>query len=122
VNHTHAKSWIGAFLCAFLLLVLAGCRSAFIRTTIANQGQSAIRLVEVDYPTASFGVQSIAASSEFHYRFKIQGSGAAKIEFTDASGKVHDSDGPSLHEGQEGRLSIVIQPNNEVNWDLAIGR
>jgi hypothetical protein len=122
VNHTHARSRPGAFLSAFLLLGLAGCRSAFIRTTITNQGQSAVRLVEVDYPSASFGIQSIAAFSEFHYRFKIQGSGAAKLEFTDVSGKVHDSDGPLLHEGQEGRLSIVIQPNNEVNWDLAIGR
>ncbi len=106
----------GLWSSGFLILSLAGCHSAFVETTIDNRGETPVRLVEVDYPSASFGVGSIAPESEFHYRFKIQGSGPLKIEFTDASGKVHDSDGPVLNQGQEGHLNIVIQPTAEVNW------
>lgn len=95
---------------------MAGCHSAFVETTIDNQGGSPVRLVEVDYPNASFGTGSIEARSQFHYRFKIQGSGTLKIEFTDAAGRVRDSDGPELKQGQEGRLTIVIQPTGEVGW------
>ena len=71
-----------------------------------------MRLIEVDYPSASFGVESIASHAQFNYRFKIQGSGPVKIEFTDASGNVHDSEGPILTEGQEGHLAIVVSPTN----------
>lgn len=107
---------VGAFFGGLLILGISGCHSAFVETTIDNQGQSPVRLVEVDYPSASFGVGTIAPQSKFHYRFKIQGSGPLKIEFTDASGKVRDSDGPVLNQGQEGHLAIVIQPNGEVSW------
>lgn len=101
---------------ASLLVSLPGCHSPFVQATIENQGQSPVRLVEVDYPDASFGVSNIAAQSQFHYRFKIQGSGPLKIEFTDATGKVHDNDGPQLSQGQEGSLNIIIEPTGEVTW------
>jgi hypothetical protein len=107
---------VGSFLGAIVTLGVASCHSAFVESTIDNQGQSPVRLVEVDYPSASFGVSSIDAGSKFHYRFKIQGSGPLKIEFTDASGKVHDSDGPVLNQGQEGHLTIAIQPSGDVGW------
>jgi hypothetical protein len=107
---------LAASIAGSFTLVLSGCHSAFVEATIDNQGQLPVRLVEVDYPNASFGVGDIAALSQFHYRFKIQGSGPLKIEFTDAAGKVHDSDGPQLDEGQEGHLRIVIQPTGEVAW------
>ena len=95
---------------------ISGCHSAFVETTIDNQGETPVRLVEVDYPNASFGTGSIGSHSQFHYRFKIQGSGTLKIEFTDTAGRVRDSDGPELKQGQEGHLTIVIQPTGEVGW------
>lgn len=95
----------------------AGCHSAFVETTIENQTGSAVRLIEVDYPSASFGIGNLDPSSQFHYRFKVQGSGALKIEFTDASGKIHDSGGPELNQGQEGRLTIVLDPRGQVRWE-----
>ena len=106
----------GASIIGSLALCLTGCHSAFVETTIDNRGETQVRLIEVDYPSASFGVGSIGPHSQFHYRFKIQGSGALKIEFTDTAGKTHDSDGPQLSQGQEGRLSIVIQPTGDVAW------
>jgi len=115
VNRTSCLRFGASILWSFAFS-LAGCHSAFVEATIDNQGKSPVRLVEVDYPNASFGVGNIAALSQFHYRFKVQGSGTVKIEFTDAAGKVHDSDGPPLNQGQEGRLSIVIQPTGEVVW------
>jgi hypothetical protein len=96
--------------------LLAGCRSRFGEATIENQGPAPLRLVEVDYPSASFGTGAIAANSTFHYRFKIQGTGPLKLEFTDAQDKVHDVDGPELHEGQEGPLKIIIDANSKVSW------
>jgi hypothetical protein len=97
-------------------LTFAGCHSAFVQATIDNQSSSAVRLVEVDYPSASFGVSNLAAKSQFHYRFKIQGSGALKLEYTDPDGKVRDFDGPVLKQGQEGDLTVVIHPDGSVSW------
>jgi hypothetical protein len=114
------RSPAGAFFAGMLTLGMAGCRSAFVVTTIDNQGSTAVRLVEVDYPSASFGFDRLGPHSQFHYRFKIQGSGPLKIEFTDADGKLHNSNGPTLNQGQEGTLGIVIQPSGEVGWQPSL--
>ena len=105
---------------ALVLAGFAGCHSAFVEATINNQGPSALRQVEVDYPSASFGVDDLAAHSQFHYRFKIQGSGPLKLQFTDAAGHVHNVDGPELRQGQEGSLGIVIDPAGDVSWKPAV--
>ena len=107
---------MGASIGSLFTLCLAGCHSAFVETTIDNQGDSPVRLVEVDYPSASFGVGIIAAHSQFFYHFKVQGSGPLKLQFTDYADKVHDADGPELSQGQEGHLTIAIQPTGEVLW------
>jgi len=103
------------------LASLAGCHSRYVETTIDNRGPKNLQMVEVDYPSASFGVGNLAAGSQFHYRFKIQGSGNLKLQFTDPQGQTHDVDGPELNEGQEGRLTITIDPAGKVAWqpDLA---
>jgi len=120
MNLRWAAVWVETSLAGLFILLLGGCRSAFVETTIDNQGETPVRLVEVDYPSASFGAGSIAAHSQFHYRFKVQGSGPLKIEFTDAMNKIHDADGPALSQGQEGHLTIVIQPSAEVSWQPQI--
>jgi hypothetical protein len=113
---------LGASIAGLSVIIImgGGCHSAFVEATIENQGESPVRLVEVDYPDASFGVGSIVPHSQFHYHFKIQGSGPLKIEFTDADGKLHNSDGPILNQGQEGTLGIVIQPNGAVSWQPSL--
>ncbi len=102
------------------LTSLVGCHSAFVETTIDNQGPTPIRLIEVDYPSASFGVGSLAPRSQFHYRFKVQGSGPLKLEFTDAQGQTHTTEGPQLNQGQEGRLTITIDPYEKVSWQTSL--
>ncbi len=101
---------------AVLSLALSGCHSHFVEAAIDNQGSAPVSLIEVDYPSASFGIGSLAAHTQFYYRFKIQGSGPLKIEFTDAAGKVHTEQGPNLDQGQEGRIIIAIDSNADVAW------
>ena len=101
-----------------LLLPVVGCHSAFIEATVENDSGRPLKLVEVDYPSASFGASSLGAGARFPYRFKLQGSGPIKIEFTDAEGKVHDATGPDLKDGQQGALSIRIDASYQVHWQF----
>jgi hypothetical protein len=50
------------------LLDLAGCHSYHVETIVENHTGGLIRLLEVEYPSASFGVNSLAAGAEYHYR------------------------------------------------------
>ena len=95
---------------------LAGCHSAFVQTTIANHSGAPLRLVELDYPSASFGTTNLNNAAEYHYRFKITGSGTVKLDFVDSAGKPHHAVGPELDEGQEGSLLVTIDEANNVSW------
>jgi hypothetical protein len=101
------------------LLALVGCHSAYIEATVKNASGSAVSLVEVDYPSASFGREALAAGTEYHYRFKVLGSGATKVLWTDAAHQEHTVPGPVLHEGDEGHLTITLTTAN-ANWDLGL--
>jgi hypothetical protein len=104
------------FLAGFVCLGVNACRSAFIETTIRNDGDAPLKLVEVDYPSASFGTQALAAHSVYHYRFKVQGSGAIKLSYEGADSKTSTATGPVLDEGQHGGLLIAIDPAGKVSW------
>jgi hypothetical protein len=97
-------------------LTLAGCHSAHIDATIANRTAGPLTLIEVDYPSASFGTQTLAPGADFHYRFKVLGSGPATVQWTDAANHDHKSTGPSLHENDEGALTIQFNPPGDVIW------
>ncbi len=99
-----------------LCLTLTACRSAFVQTAIVNHTGSTVRLIEVDYPSASFGTEQIARDATYHYRFKIQDSGPVTISFTTGDNKVHTSTGPTLTQGQQGSLIITLGVNGTVTW------
>jgi hypothetical protein len=103
-------------ICFFSMLAVAGCRSRFVQTTIVNKASGAMHLLEFDYPSASFGKQMLDSQSEFHYRFKVQGSGPVKLEYTDDRGIVHTSPGPQLNEGDEGSLTFILGADGSVSW------
>lgn len=90
---------------------LAGCHSAFVQTTVVNNTGKAIHVFEVDYPSASFGSSELASGSSYRYRFKISGSGATTLTWTDGAEHDHTAHGPTLTEGQEGTLAISITPD-----------
>ena len=110
------KAPAAVFVILFSLIALAGCRSAFVSTTITNNSPAQIKLIEVDYPSASFGVGALAPGAQFHYRFKIQGGGPITMQFTDASGKSHTATGPDLQQGEQGTLQIAIDASGNISW------
>ncbi len=97
------------------LVLLQGCRSAFINATVRNASGQIISLIEVDYPSASFGIQTLAPAASYSYRFKVLGSGPLKVMYTDVESHEHASQGPSLHEGLVGSVDIAISQAT-VNW------
>ncbi|CAN5659111.1 hypothetical protein BH10ACI4_BH10ACI4_13220 [soil metagenome] len=99
-------------------LALAGCHSAYVEATVSNRTAAPITLIEVAYPSASFGTQNLAPGADFHYRFKVLGSGPMKVTYTDSSRKEHVFPGPGLNEDAEGPLTIVITPD-KVEWKAA---
>jgi hypothetical protein len=92
------------------LAALTGCHSHYVAMDVHNDSGKPITLIEVDYPSASFGADTLAAGADYHYRFKILGDGPTKVLWTDASEHNHTVAGPDLHEGQEGTLTATITP------------
>jgi hypothetical protein len=105
---------------AAAVLTLTGCHSPYVVVTITNHTSEKITLVEVDYPSASFGTQSLAPGADFHYRFKVLGSGPLKLLYTDTKATEHTAKGPYLREGAEGPLTIDIAPDG-VHWQTKLG-
>lgn len=95
---------------------VAGCRSPWVQTTIENQQNAPVTVVEVTYPGGTFGVQSIAAHASFRYRFHILSNDAISMDFTDPAGRMRKEKGPTLRQGESGTLRIVIVPDGQVIW------
>lgn len=104
---------------ALVTIALTGCRSPYVVTTVINHSSQSIALLEVDYPSASFGTENLAPGADFHYRFKVIGSGNMKLLYTDSAHQDHKSDGPFVKEGAEGSLTIVISDSG-VAWQPPI--
>ncbi len=110
--YNRSQSWplLRALAGSISLAALSGCHSAFVNAVIMNHSGQPVRLVELDYPSASFGTGDLADGATFKYRFKILGSGPATLLWTDLHEKEHTSPGPELEEGQEGSITISIGP------------
>ena len=108
MKKTMHRSAIGLCLAALAVGGLTGCHSHYVQATIKNDSGAAVSVVEVDYPSASFGKESLPSGVVFHYRFKILGDGPTKILWTDTQHHDHSVPGPSLQEGQEGALTVTI--------------
>ncbi len=99
-----------------MMIAASGCHSYHIETTVENHTGGPIQLLEVDYPSASFGADSLAAGADFHYRIQLQGSGTLKVQYTAPGGKQVQINGPMVHERQQGTLSIVLLPNGKAEF------
>ncbi len=107
-------------LAAILLPVfglISGCHSYQIDATVENRTGAAISLLEVDYPSASFGVDILAAGAAYYYRFQVRGSGTVKVQYTESAGhQLRQITGPELFENQQGRLEIVLLPAGKAEF------
>ena len=98
------------------LVTTTGCRSHHIETTVENRTGAMVELLEVDYPSASFGANALAAGADYNYRIQIRGTGALKVQYTAAGGLKEQVNGPALTEGQQGRLLIVLLPGGKAEF------
>lgn len=118
------RSWPALLLAAGLAAASAGChnplRNPLVATTIINHQSTPVRLLEFDYPFASFGSDSLAAGGEFHHSFAIEGAGPLTLHFMDAAGKNHTVKGPSVQGGDIGSLSVTIDGSGAVQWSLNV--
>jgi hypothetical protein len=109
------KVLVPALLVASSIMV-AGCHSHHIDSSIENRTGVTVRQVEVDYPSASFGVDTLAPGQIYPYRFQLRGDGQINVQYTLASGKQVHVNGPKVQEGNEGTMLIILLPNGEVQW------
>jgi hypothetical protein len=103
-------------LLASALLPLVACKSPHVDVTVVNNTGAEVRLLEVDYPSASFGFDSIAAGASKHYRIQVQDSGNVKVQYTGVGDKQFQSTGPELKEGFHGTLQITLEPSGEAEF------
>lgn len=99
-----------------VLFGLCGCKSYWVETTVENQTGQTIRELEVDYPSASFGINSLTPGASMHYHFKILGSGPVKVQYLREDSKTITAQGLNLIEGQQGQLTLRLLPMGKVDF------
>ncbi|MDR3772062.1 MAG: hypothetical protein P4L26_01875 [Terracidiphilus sp.] len=110
-----AACFLAAIL-SFAVALAAGCHSYHVDATVENRTGAPIKLLEVDYPSASFGDNSLAAGEAFHYRIQLRGSAPLKVQYTTADEHQVLITGPSVSERQEGSLQIVLLPGGKAEF------
>src|ERR1017187_4679078 len=102
-----SHGWVLAVTALSALMPAAGCPSYHVETTVKNRTGAPIQLLEVDYPSASFGADKLDADGVFHYRIQLRGAGQLKVQYTASTGsqaqKQVQIDGHTLAERQEGQ-------------------
>jgi hypothetical protein len=109
-------SGIFAAIALTVLVWMAACHSYHVETTVDNRTGETIQLLEVDYPSASFGANSLAVGAVLHYRIQLRGNGPVKVQYTVGNSRQMQIDGPVLAERQEGRLEIVLLPGGKAEF------
>jgi hypothetical protein len=98
----------------------AGCKSPHVQVTVENQTGADVKLLEVDYPSASFGADKLAAGATMHYSIALQGEGPIKVQYaapdSNQAQKQPQMTGPSVSEGQAGSLEIVLLPGGKAEF------
>jgi hypothetical protein len=104
------------------LIAFTGCRSYHVGISVENRTGAPIQLLEVDYPSASFGADSLAPGASLNYRIQVRGAGPVKVQYTVAGGAQKQISGPSLSEGDEGTLQIILLPGGKVDFTPQLSR
>lgn len=102
------------------VFAFAGCKSQFIEATLENRSGQSLSLIQVEYPNAAFGTQTLAPAGSFHYRFKLLGNGPIKVTWLDQNHTEHHQQGPTLLEGEKGRLAIVFTTPSMIDFTASV--
>jgi len=115
MNRKNYYRFVPAFVLA-LSLIDSGCHSRHIDSLIDNRTGAAIHQLEIDYPSASFGVDTLTPGQVYKYRFQVRGEGPLKLQYTDSTGKQVHLQGSPLFEGDEGQYLVILLPDGKVHW------
>ena len=99
-------------------LTLSACHSYHVESTVINNTGHALELLEVQYPSASFGANHMEPGEVLHYRIQILGQGTLKVHYFTGLGHQVETTvtGPELHETQEGTLEILLKPEGKADF------
>ena len=101
-----------------VLAALSACHSYHVDASVENRTGKPVNLLEVDYPSASFGADNLSAGAVFHYRIQLRGNGPLKIQYTASDKRQVQIDGPMVSEPQEGAMQIVLLPEGKADFSL----
>lgn len=90
------------------LTALSACRSYHVEITVENRTGAPVKLLEVDYPSASFGTDVVAPGASYSYRIQVQGNGPVTVQYTAADGTQKKISGTTLSQYDQGTLQIVL--------------
>jgi hypothetical protein len=107
---------IGFVAVAAMCLLAAGCKSPHVQITVVNHTGADVKLLEVDYPSASFGADTLGADSVYSYSVALQGEGPIKVQYTAPDRTQPQATGPTVTEGQAGKLEIVLLPQGKAEF------
>ena len=112
------RPWTLAAIASVATINAAGCHSYHVEVTVENRTGAPVQLLEVDYPSASFGTGDLAPQADFHYRIQLRGTGPLKLQYTEGNlrGKSVQITGPTLVERQEGKLEVVLLPDGKAEF------
>lgn len=105
-------------------LTLSGCHSYHVEATVVNNTGHPLELLEVQYPSASFGANHMEPGETLHYRFQILGQGTLKVHyFTGLGHQVETTiDGPNSTNSSKvpskSSSSPTAKPNSYLNSTL----
>jgi hypothetical protein len=102
------------------VVIAMGCRSKLVEVRVVNSGATELHNIEIDYPSASFGISSLAAGATYVYRIRLQDANAMKVEFSDSKEQPHSGKGPYVKQGQEGTLTLTLEGTGSNQWDARL--
>ena len=104
------------------LVAVTACHSAHVELTVENRTGAEVRQLEVDYPNASFGVDTLASGAVYHYRIQVTGKGPVKVQYTGAANQQPHISGTDLAAGDRGLLEIVLLPAGKAEFHPKIAQ
>lgn len=121
MKHPHSRflPLIATALMIVLEFAAFGCkdyRSFWVNVTVINRSGTPLREIEVDYPSASFGINQLAAGGIFHYRLKVNGVGKIHAQYPGPLDKIIRVDGPVLQDKDQGQIQIALEPGGKIDF------
>jgi hypothetical protein len=100
---------------AFVFLItLAGCRAHVVKINLINTSTEPVKTIIVDYPSATFGKDKLAAGETFSYTIKSLDTGMIHVQFTNSQGTIHTYTGTTLHKNDDGEIDVNLSQGGVV--------